>query len=83
MAVDPDPSDDLIRQANERLRNAGLITDPPADLSEGDLIFSPGVGLEGQVLKLADGRAQVWWSDDGVSWEPLGALQPLPTKGTP
>jgi hypothetical protein len=46
-----------------------------------DLVWSPAVGLEGQILQIEGGRAQVWWSDDQASWEPLDVLLPPIRKG--
>ncbi|PRY35380.1 hypothetical protein [Umezawaea tangerina] len=40
------------------------------------LVWCPAVGLDGQILDIKDGRAQVWWSDDGCSWEQLEELEP-------
>lgn len=37
-----------------------------------DRVFSPAVGLDGQVISLRDvpgSEVNVWWSDDEVSWE--------------
>lgn len=41
-----------------------------------DCVWCPAVGLDGQILEIKGDRAQVWWSDDEVSWELLEVLQP-------
>lgn len=49
---------------------------------KGDIVFSAGVGLEGQILAVRAGEFpyQVWWSDEDVSWE---AGENLTLEGRP
>ena len=44
---------------------------------KGQLVFSPDLGMEGQVLQADGHRVQVWWEDDDVSWESAVTLKPL------
>lgn len=50
--------------------------------NEKDLIWCPAIGLEGQILRISDDRAQVWWEDDDVSWEHISELRPLSDRDT-
>lgn len=43
--------------------------------NEKDLVWCPSVGLDGQILRIDGDRAQIWWADDIVSWEPLDVLE--------
>ncbi|WP_158255843.1 hypothetical protein [Amycolatopsis sp. BJA-103] len=47
------------------------------DFRVGDIVFSPGVGLEGQILAVREDECPfwVWWSDDDVSWERGSSLE--------
>lgn len=44
-------------------------------IQPGVRVFNAHIGLEGQVLKIEEGQARVWWSDDDVSWEHVSTLE--------
>ena len=46
------------------------------NFSVNDHVWCPAVGLDGQILDIKGDRAQVWWSDDQASWEPIEVLRP-------
>lgn len=50
---------------------------------EKDLAWCPDLGLEGQILRIEDGRAQIWWEDDEIAWVALDRLEPPHTEGAP
>lgn len=48
------------------------VSKPP--IVEGGQVFCHLLNLEGTVRKIEGDRAQVWWADDELSWEPLDSL---------
>lgn len=56
------------------------VAKPP--IVEGGTVFCHALGLEGLVRRVEGDRAQVWWSDDEVSWEPLSGMVATSTTGS-
>lgn len=53
------------------------------DWNEKDLAWCPDLSLEGQILRIEDDRALIWWEDDEIAWAAPARLEPLHTEGAP